>query len=73
MYGHKSSLVHNAWELEEQEAKAQSLADRWSELSRKLSLEVEIQELDDGGEYSAVEVQHGPECGAGGVVQMRQG
>ena len=72
VYGHKSSVNHNAWELEEQEAKARSLGDRWSELSRKLSLDIEIQELDEGGEYSAVEVVHNNDCGAGGVVQMRQ-
>ena len=65
VYGHKSSVYYNAWEAEEQEAKARSLADRWSELSRKLKLDIEVQELDETGEYSSVEVQQSPECGAG--------
>jgi len=73
VYGHKSSVFYNAWEAEEQLAKARSLADRWSELSRKLELQVEIQELDESGEYSAVEVQQSTESGAGGIIQMRQG
>ena len=73
VYGHKSTVSHNAWEEEEQQAKARSLADKWSELSRTLRLDVEIQELDEAGEYSPVEVQHSSDCGAGGVVQMRQG
>ena len=67
-------MSYNAWEAEAQEAKARSLADRWSELSRKLRLDIEIQvrmivtvtcnklikcvmqELDESGGYSAVEV-----------------
>ena len=73
VYGHKSTVSTNAWEAEEQLAKARGLADRWAELSRKLRLDVEIQELDEAGEYSPVEVQHGSDCGAGGVIQMRQG
>lgn len=94
VYGHKSSVSYNAWEAEAQEAKARSLADRWSELSRKLRLDIEIQvrtlewfsksiinqllnqsslkELDETGGYSAVEVVASPDCGAGGVIQMRQ-
>ena len=64
----------HAWEAEAQVAKARSLADRWAELSRKLRLDIEIQELDDSGEYSAVEVADPePGQGAGGVVQLRQG
>ena len=64
----------HAWEAEAQVAKARSLADRWAELSRKLRLDIEIQELDDSGEYTAVEVADPePGQGAGGVVQLRQG
>ena len=48
VYGHKSSVSYNAWEAEAQEAKARSLADRWSELSRKLRLDIEIQVGSDG-------------------------
>jgi len=73
VYGHKSSVFYNAWEAEEQLAKARSLADRWGELTRKLELQVEIQELDESGEYSPVEVQQSNDSGAGGIIQMRQG
>ena len=83
-------MSYNAWEAEAQEAKARSLADRWSELSRKLRLDIEIQvrmivtvtcnklikcvmqELDESGGYSAVEVVASADCGAGGIIQMRQ-
>jgi len=41
---------------QQQLAKARSLADRWSELTRKIELWVEIQELNEQGEYSPVEV-----------------
>ena len=74
VYGHKSAVCMHAWEAEAQVAKARSLADRWAELSRKLRLDIEIQELDDSGEYTAVEVADPePGQGAGGVVQLRQG
>ena len=59
--------------VEQQANTNSSLADRWAELSRKLELELEVQELDETGEYTAVEVTPSQECGAGGVVQMRQG
>lgn len=41
---------------QKQLAKARSLADRWSELTRKIELWVEIQELNEQGEYTPVEV-----------------
>ena len=31
-----------------------------------------MQELDESGGYSAVEVVASPDCGAGGIIQMRQ-
>lgn len=40
---------------QQQLAKARSLADRWSELTRKIELWVEIQELNEQGEYAPVE------------------
>lgn len=51
----------------------QSLADRWAELKRKLELWIEIQELDENGEYVAVEVRPDKDCATGGVYQLRQG
>ena len=35
-------------------------------------IQVEVQELAESGEYSAVEVQQSTDCGCGGVIQLRQ-
>lgn len=59
VWGHRSagfSRSKPGWEVEQQQlAKARSLADRWAELTRKIELWVEIQELNEQGEYSPVE------------------
>lgn len=77
VWGHRSagfSRLKPGWEVEQQQwAKARSLADRWSELTRKIELLVEIQELTEQGEYSSVEVVHKPDIPTGGVYQLRQG
>ena len=46
---------------------------RWAELSRKLRFDVEVQELNESGEYAPVEVQPHTDVGAGGIFQLRQG
>ena len=46
---------------------------RWSELTRKLEFHVEVQELNDSGEYVPVEVQPRTNMGTGGIFQLRQG
>ncbi|KAK9889176.1 hypothetical protein WA026_004456 [Henosepilachna vigintioctopunctata] len=62
------------WEVQQQlEAKARSLVDRWSELTRKIELWVEIQELNEQGEYAPVEVISRNELLTGGCYQLRQG
>ncbi|KAF5272853.1 hypothetical protein FQR65_LT00449 [Abscondita terminalis] len=77
VWGHRSagfSRTKLGWEVEQQQlAKARSLADRWSELTRKIELWVEIQELNDQGEYAPVEVNNKGDMGTGGVYQLRQG
>ncbi|XP_067009212.2 kinesin-like protein KIF13A [Anabrus simplex] len=77
VWGHRSagfSRSKEGWEVEQQQlAKARSLADRWSELTRKIQLWVEIQELNDQGEYAAVEVAPKPDLLTGGIYQLRQG
>lgn len=77
VWGHRSagfSRLKPGWEVEQQQlAKARSLADRWSELTRKIELLVEIQELTEQGEYSPVEVISKPDLLTGGVYQLRQG
>ncbi|XP_061809864.1 kinesin-like protein KIF13A isoform X1 [Nerophis lumbriciformis] len=61
------------WELDALEAKTQTLRDRWSEVSRRIELWVSIQELNEQGEYSAVELLPGKDISTGGVFQLRQG
>ena len=73
VYGHSSSTLLNAWEAEEQKAKATSLKDRWSELTRQLNFKIEVQELDETGEYIPVEVVGDDDVAAGGIIQLKQG
>ena len=80
VWGHRSagftSARHSGWEVlaETQIAEVnKSLSDRWAELKRKIELWIEIQELNDNGEYSAVEVMGRENNLTGGVYQLRQG
>ncbi|KMY94001.1 kinesin-like protein KIF13A isoform X5 [Drosophila simulans] len=75
VWGHRSAGFSKTkgWEVEQQQAKARSLVDRWAELSRKIELWVEIHELNDNGEYSPVEVTNRNEVLTGGIYQLRQG
>ncbi|XP_033234797.1 kinesin-like protein KIF13A isoform X2 [Drosophila pseudoobscura] len=75
VWGHRSAGFSRTkgWEVEQQQAKARSLVDRWAELSRKIELWVEIHELNDSGEYSPVEVTNRNEVLTGGIYQLRQG
>jgi len=75
VWGHRSAGFSRVpgWEVEQQLAKARSLADRWSELTRKIELIVEIQELSEQGEYIPVEVVPKQDVLTGGVYQLRQG
>ena len=80
VWGHRSvgfsSPRHSGWEVlaETQIAEVnRSLSDRWAELKRKIELWIEIQELNDNGEYAAVEVTPREGNMTGGVYQLRQG
>ncbi|XP_028137555.2 kinesin-like protein KIF13A isoform X1 [Diabrotica virgifera virgifera] len=77
VWGNRSSGFSSykpGWEVVEQQlATARSLLDRWSELTRKIELWVEIQELNDQGEYGAVEVAMRTDMLTGGIYQLRQG
>ncbi|XP_037926224.1 kinesin-like protein KIF13B isoform X3 [Hermetia illucens] len=75
VWGHRSAGFSKTkgWEVEQQQAKARSLVDRWAELSRKIELWVEIHELNDNGDYVPVEVSNRNEVLTGGVYQLRQG
>lgn len=77
VWGNRStgfSKYKPGWEVEQQQlATARSLLDRWSELTRKIELWVEIQELNELGEYAPVEVTLRNDILTGGVFQLRQG
>ncbi|XP_076456377.1 kinesin-like protein KIF13A [Babylonia areolata] len=55
------------------EAKTRSLTDKWNEVRRRMELWVEIQEMNDQGEFTSVQVQPKPEVPSAGVFQLRQG
>ncbi|XP_068426812.1 kinesin-like protein KIF13A isoform X7 [Clinocottus analis] len=74
VWGHRcAGNGRSLWELDAQEAKTQTLRDRWSEVSRRIELVISIQELNEQGEYSSVELQPGKDISTGGVFQLRQG
>lgn len=45
---------------------------RWSEVTRKLELWVQILELNENGEYMPVEVVSAGDVRTGGIFQLRQ-
>ncbi|XP_056299562.1 kinesin-like protein KIF13A isoform X3 [Pseudoliparis swirei] len=74
VWGHRcAGNGRSLWELDALEAKIQTLRDRWSEVSRRIELVISIQELNEQGEYSSVELQPGKDISTGGVFQLRQG
>ncbi|XP_040020195.2 kinesin-like protein KIF13A isoform X3 [Gasterosteus aculeatus] len=74
VWGHRcAGNGRSLWELDALEAKTQTLRDRWSEVSRRIELGTSIQELNEQGEYSSVELLPGKDISTGGVFQLRQG
>ncbi|XP_056141552.1 kinesin-like protein KIF13A isoform X1 [Lampris incognitus] len=74
VWGHRCARNgRSLWELDAQQAKTRTLQDRWSEVCRRIELWVSIQELNEQGEYSAVELHPGKDISTGGVFQLRQG
>ncbi|XP_048842294.1 LOW QUALITY PROTEIN: kinesin-like protein KIF13B [Brienomyrus brachyistius] len=76
VYGHKPSDPHRnqaLWDLGIIQAKTRSLRDRWSEVTRRLELWVQVLELNDAGKYVPVEVLPARDIRTGGIFQLRQG
>ncbi|XP_060610644.2 kinesin-like protein KIF13B isoform X2 [Anolis sagrei] len=76
VYGHKQSDPCKnpaLWDLGIIQAKTRSLRDRWSEVTRKVELWVQILELNENGEYCPVEVIPAKDVHTGGIFQLRQG
>nr|CAB3259008.1 kinesin-like protein KIF13A [Phallusia mammillata] len=53
--------------------KNKSLKERWTEVVKKLRLDVTVQELGDSGDYENVEITHKPEVQCIGTFQLKQG
>ncbi|KAI1897822.1 hypothetical protein AGOR_G00087220 [Albula goreensis] len=76
VYGHKQSDPRRnqaLWDLGIIQAKTRTLRDRWSEVTRKLELWVQILELNEVGEFIPVEVVPARDVRTGGIFQLRQG
>uniref|UniRef100_A0A8C1J287 Kinesin family member 13Bb n=1 Tax=Cyprinus carpio TaxID=7962 RepID=A0A8C1J287_CYPCA len=76
VYGHKQANPRRnlaLWDLGVIQAKTRSLRERWSEVTRRLELWVQILELNDAGEFVPVEVQPAKDVCTGGIFQLKQG
>nr|XP_033791359.1 kinesin-like protein KIF13B isoform X2 [Geotrypetes seraphini] len=76
VYGHRQNDPRRSpalWDLGIIQAKTRSLRDRWSEVTRKVELWVQILELNENGEYCPVEVLPAKDVQTGGIFQLRQG
>ncbi|XP_059211755.1 kinesin-like protein KIF13B isoform X2 [Centropristis striata] len=76
VYGHKQANHRRnlaLWDLGVIQAKTRTLRERWSEVTRHLELWVQLQELNEAGEFTAVEILPAKDVRTGGVFQLRQG
>ncbi|KAM6992605.1 kinesin-like protein KIF13B isoform 2-T2 [Tautogolabrus adspersus] len=76
VYGHKQANHRRnlaLWDLGVIQAKTRSLRERWSEVTRRLELWVQLMELNEAGEFTTVEVQPAKDVRTGGIFQLRQG
>ncbi|XP_016149819.1 kinesin-like protein KIF13A [Sinocyclocheilus grahami] len=74
VWGHRyAGNGRSVWELDALQAKRRTLRDRWSEVSRQIELWVSIQELNEQGEDSSIELHPSRDVSTGGVFQLRQG
>ncbi|XP_015252636.1 PREDICTED: kinesin-like protein KIF13B isoform X6 [Cyprinodon variegatus] len=76
VYGHKQSDAGRnpaLWDLSIIQAKTRTLRDRWSEVTRRLELWVQILEINENGDFVPVEVVPARDVNTGGIFQLRQG
>ncbi|XP_041101702.1 kinesin-like protein KIF13A isoform X2 [Polyodon spathula] len=74
VWGHRcAGNGRSLWELDAMQAKTRTFRDRWSEVSRRIEMWISIQELNEMGEYTAVELHQTKDVNTGGVFQLRQG
>ncbi|XP_018588172.1 kinesin-like protein KIF13B isoform X3 [Scleropages formosus] len=76
VYGHKQTDPCKnpaLWDLGIIQAKTRTLRDRWSEVTRRLEMWVQLLELNENGEYIPVEVVPASDVRTGGIFQLKQG
>nr|XP_033481675.1 kinesin-like protein KIF13B isoform X2 [Epinephelus lanceolatus] len=76
VYGHRQADAGRnpaLWDLSIIQAKTRTLRDRWSEVTRRLELWIQILEINENGDFVPVEVVPGRDVRTGGVFQLRQG
>ncbi|NXG13412.1 KI13A protein, partial [Grallaria varia] len=74
VWGHRcAGNGSSVWEVDSLHAKTRTLRDRWSEVTRRIEMWISIQELNEMGEYTAVELHQAKDVNTGGIFQLRQG
>ncbi|KAM9409082.1 kinesin-like protein KIF13B [Pholidichthys leucotaenia] len=76
VYGHRqtdSGRNPALWDLSIIQAKTRTLRDRWSEVTRRLELWIQILEINENGDFVPVEVVPAKDVRTGGIFQLRQG
>ncbi|KFV88419.1 Kinesin-like KIF13A, partial [Struthio camelus australis] len=74
VWGHRcTGNGSSIWEVDSLHAKTRTLRDRWNEVTRRIEMWISIQELNEMGEYTAVELHQAKDVNTGGIFQLRQG
>ncbi|XP_054841581.1 kinesin-like protein KIF13A isoform X2 [Eublepharis macularius] len=74
VWGHRcAGNGSSIWEVDSLHAKTRTLRDRWNEVTRRIEMWVLIQELNEMGDYTAVELHQAKDVNTGGIFQLRQG
>ncbi|XP_068432931.1 kinesin-like protein KIF13B isoform X2 [Clinocottus analis] len=76
VFGHRQADAGRnpaLWDLSIIQAKTRTLRDRWSEVTRRLELWIQILEINENGEFVPVEVVPAKDVQTGGIFQLRQG
>ncbi|XP_010816851.2 kinesin-like protein KIF13A isoform X3 [Bos indicus x Bos taurus] len=74
VWGHRcTGNGSSIWEVDSLHAKTRTLHDRWNEVTRRIEMWISILELNELGEYAAVELHQAKDVNTGGVLQLRQG
>ncbi|CAJ1048511.1 kinesin-like protein KIF13B isoform X1 [Xyrichtys novacula] len=76
VFGHRQTDAGRnpaLWDLSIIQAKTRTLRDRWSEVTRRLELWIQILEINENGDFVPVEVVPARDVRTGGIFQLRQG